>query len=161
MILTFELDKLSIQNVYFSETRKNMVMDGKFTKITCSDNEIVTNGIFTTLALTDYIFDKTNNRLSMKDTHKNQTIIDSVNNFEHYILEYYKHVTQTNKKMIHSLKQQMDSHCLKIYRENYSRGYNYSHNAYDGQIILKMSGIWEDDTNFGMTYKIMEAFSSV
>ena len=158
MILTFGLDQISISNVYFSETRKNMVMDGKFTKITYSNDEIVTNGIFTTLPFNEYTFDKTNNRLSIKDTPGNKNIIESVNNYEHYILEYYKHITQTNKKLTHSLRQQMDSRCLKIYREHYT--YGHSSNSQEGKIVLKMSGIWEDDINFGMTYKIMEAFPS-
>jgi len=45
MLLTFKLNDIVIDNVFFLETRKNIIMDGKFTKIIYSDENIVMNGV--------------------------------------------------------------------------------------------------------------------
>ena len=41
---------------------------------------------------------------------------------------------------------------FKVYREN------YPNNNINGDIVLKISGIWENESEYGLTYKIMETF---
>ena len=50
------------------------------------------------------------------------------------------------------LKDQLSSMNFKVYREN------YPNNNINGDIVLKISGIWENESEYGLTYKIMETF---
>ena len=45
MILVFNLNDIIINNLFFTETRKNITMDGTFSKIIYSDENIAMNGI--------------------------------------------------------------------------------------------------------------------
>ncbi len=155
MILLFNLNKLEINNVFFLETRKNIIMDGKFTKISYSDEDIVMNGIYTSLPLNEYTYDKSFTRIIMKNTKNNTDIIKTISDYEHYILNYFKHINDNTKRTKYLLKEQLDTMTIKVYRENYP----YTQNTgIGGEIALKISGIWEDDYNIGLTYKIMEIF---
>ena len=46
MLLVFNTNDIVIDNVFFLETRKNIILDGKFTKIIYSDENLVMNGIY-------------------------------------------------------------------------------------------------------------------
>jgi len=45
-IVAYDIGFFQIKNIYLSETKKNIIMDGKFTKIIYSDELITTHGIF-------------------------------------------------------------------------------------------------------------------
>jgi hypothetical protein len=45
-IVVYDLGFFQIKNIYLSDTKKNIIMDGKFTKIIYSDELITTHGIF-------------------------------------------------------------------------------------------------------------------
>lgn len=155
MLLVFNLNDIVIDNVFFLETRKNIIMDGKFTKIIYSDDNLVMNGVYMNINMNDYTYDKSYSRIIMKDTKNNTSIIKKITDIEYYILKYFKHIYGTDKQIQFLLKEQFDSLCIKVYRENYpyANGVNIN-----GQIVLKISGIWEDTNNIGLTYKIMETF---
>jgi hypothetical protein len=44
--IVYELSQFYIQNIFILENKKNIIMDGKFTKIIYSDNFFVSHGIF-------------------------------------------------------------------------------------------------------------------
>ena len=155
MLLTFKLNDILIYNVFFLETRKNIIMDGKFTKIIYSDENIVMNGVYMNVYLNEYTYDKSYSRIIMKDTKNNISIIKKLSDIEYYILKYFNHINGTDKKIQLLLKEQLDTLVIKVYRENcpYVNGFNVN-----SQFVLKISGVWEDNSNIGLTYKIMETF---
>lgn len=152
MLLAFNLNDIVIDNVYFLETRKNIIMDGKFTKIIYSDENIVMNGVYIHISLNEYTYDKSYSRIIMKDTKNNASIIKKISELEYYILKYFTHINGTDKQIHFLLKEQLDTLFIKVYRDNYP----YANG--NGQIVLKISGVWEDNNNIGLTYKIMETF---
>ena len=46
MNITYDIDKYNKKNIFFLETKQNMLMEGKFTKLLFSDNIFTTIGIF-------------------------------------------------------------------------------------------------------------------
>jgi len=44
--IVYNIDQISIQNIFLLENKRNIIMDGKFTKIVYSDDLFMTNGIF-------------------------------------------------------------------------------------------------------------------
>jgi hypothetical protein len=46
MIVTLDLSKFTLSNMYFLETKKNIIMDGNFTKLIFSNEFFVMNGIY-------------------------------------------------------------------------------------------------------------------
>ena len=45
MNIAYKLEQLNLQNLFFMDSKKNIIMDGKFTKVLYSDDLITTNGI--------------------------------------------------------------------------------------------------------------------
>jgi len=158
MILIINASSLFIENIHFLETRKNMLMDGKFTKIVYSNDNIVLNGIYLSIPFKDFTYDKSYSRILLKNVKSNKDIINTICKYEAYIMKYYKHINACNKKAKYLLNEQLSSMSVKVYRDNYP---NIQHININGEIALKISGIWEDDTSFGLTYKIMETFPLV
>ena len=155
MILTFNLNDILINNVFFLETRKNIIMDGKFTKIIYSNENIVMNSLYANIYLNEYTYDKSYSRLIMKDTKNNINIIKKITDIEYYLLKYFKHINGNTKQTKYLLKEQLETKTIKVYRDNYPYA---NGNIANGKIVLKISGIWEDNNSFGLTYKIMETF---
>jgi len=155
MALVFNLNDIVIENVFFLEARNNIIMDGKFTKIVYSDENVVANGIYVTIPLNDYTRDNSHGRIILKHTKNNDAIIKRVCEFEYYILKYFKHLNENNKHTKFLLREQLDTMFVKVYRGNS----NYSHDIVtDSKLSLKISGVWEDSDSIGLTYKIMEMF---
>jgi len=153
MLLVIHPKELNIDYVNFLETRKNILMEGTFTKIIYSNCDIVINGIYLRIPFNDYGYDKSHSRIILKDNKINRECINNISKYEHYILSYFKHINSCEKKQRCLLKDQLSSMTFKVYRENYNS--NAINNC---DILLKISGIWEDATDYGLTYKIMETF---
>ena len=152
MILVIHPKELNIDSVNFLETRKNILMEGTFTKIIYSNRDIIINGIYLRIPFNDYVYDKSYSRIVLKNNKNNKDCINIISKYEHYILNYFKHINSCVKQPKSSLKEQLSSMNFKVYREN------YPNNNMNGDIILKISGIWENENEYGLTYKIMESF---
>ena len=155
MLLVYDLNDISIDNVFFLETRNNIIMDGKFTKIIYSDENVVMNGLYMTLSINEFIFDKSYSRISMKHTKNNDILIKKISDIEYYILNNFKHINGNAKRTKYLLKEQLETMSVKVYRDNYPYANN---NHIYGKIVLKISGVWEDNNSVGITYKLMETF---
>ena len=211
--IIYDVDFFQIKNLFLSDTKKNIIMDGKFTKIMYSDDLITTHGIFlkipfqtsldnicqnlhnlTTKSIgrktedfsqsTDTISrsrqydeyneksDKISNDISFssnikyKQIYKLQShnILNSKNitdiiRIEMQILEFYKQLFQCKKKTIFMLKEQLHDGNIKLYRDSFNNYIDFSsnnNNSYLPIVLLKISGIWENDENIGLTYKFIE-----
>ena len=155
MLLVFNTNDIVIDNVFFLETRKNIILDGKFTKIIYSDENLVMNGIYMNISLNEYTHDKSYSRIIMKDSKNNTNFIKKISDLEYYILKYFKHINGNTKQSKYLLKEQFETMFIKVYRDNYPYANNIDVN---GKIVLKISGVWEDNNSIGLTYKIMETF---
>jgi hypothetical protein len=127
-------------------------MDGKFTKIVYSDELIVMNGIYLITPFDDFYVENNLNKCVLKlNIHNaiNTNIITELIKIESNIIQYYKHLFECSKKPFALLKEQILNGNIKLYSNN-------SNNEKKCKIIIKISGIWENEDQVGLTYKFME-----
>ena len=97
--------------------------------------------------------DKTYNKSILKfhtGDSTNIRIINELTRLEQFILEYYKRTTHNTKVTTTTLTDHIWSGNVKVYRDITSIPSNPKY-------VLKISGIWEDQTRIGLTYKFMES----
>jgi len=155
MNLAYKLDQIDLQNIYFLDSKKNIIMDGQFTKIAYSDAFLTTSGISIVIPFVSPSLDKTYNKSILKfhtaDIHNNRIMYELIR-IEKYILSYYKSTTHSSKTINTTLADHIRTGNIKIYRDIT----NIQNNP---KYVLKISGIWEDPTRIGLTYKFMESIS--
>ena len=148
--------KISINNVYILEAKRNMVMDGFFSKLIYSNELFTMTGIYILCPIQITDFENAGAKKLIKFnpyTQVNLQIIQDLSKLELRILEYYKQTKQNNRKITNSLAKQLYSGSLKIYKD-------YDHSVKNANeppmFLLKISGIWETIDNVGLTYKLYE-----
>jgi hypothetical protein len=79
-----------------------------------------------------------------------------MNRIEHEIIEYYKDFFKINKINVYSLKNQLKTGCIKVICRMDQANQETTIPNIKKSFILKISGIWETDTNIGITYKFQK-----
>jgi len=96
-------------------------------------------------------------------------LIKELNRIEHEIIEHYKEFFQIHKTNVYSLRNQLKSGNIKVVHKIPQLSSDYEHIltevgidtddcirpnfSGDLPIVVKISGIWETDTNIGITFK--------
>ena len=146
MFLLLNPSNFHIQNVYFLEKRINMIMEGFFTKIVFSTEYMTMNGIFFKLPLSSPNF--SNHMLSIsQSSHKD--MIQRLCSIEKHLIQYYMMFYNSNKTPVYSLKSQLQRGQVKYYKDT-------SPGSTETAFYLKISGIWENSYEAGITFKIIE-----
>ena len=145
MNLVKSINQYSEDNIYFCEPIKNNVMnEGKFIRILYSTHNLVLNGIYLLVHINDITCDKYYNKYKCNfNTLHNKDIIDNIKTIEENILR------KIEIKKIPQLKiyEQLRNGNIKLFNE-----VNKSFCSF----ILKISGIWETQFNYGLTYKFIK-----
>jgi len=151
MNITYDIEKYNKRNIFFLETKQNMLMDGKFTKLLFSDNIFTTIGIFLNLQFNNSSIYQINKKCILKFERNdiNNKIINNLANIEKGILQYYKHLNNCNKEENYLLYNTLINSSIKLYVKEYN---NFSNIKY----IIKISGVWENEKEIGITYKFLE-----
>jgi hypothetical protein len=155
MNISIDIDKILIQNIYFLDKKRNIIMDGNFTKILYSNEFFTMNGLYILFPVDVLSIEQNLNKSILKINPyqiNNVTIIQEFSKLEARIIDYYKTLYQCKSKTINSLSRQMYSGAMKLYRE-FNSNYNKSANI---QYIVKISGVWETYEEIGLTYKLLE-----
>jgi hypothetical protein len=136
-------------------------MDGIFSKIIYSNEHMTLNGIFLHIPLDVSSVDKIMNKNIVRfspSSQMNISLIQELSKIENRIIEYYKQIHQNNKyakKTSCVLSKQLYSGSLKLYRDYLDNRPAHGQVPY---YVVKISGIWENAEEIGITYKILEAF---
>jgi hypothetical protein len=145
MNLVKSINQYNEDNIYFCEPIKNNVMnEGKFIRILYSTHNLVLNGIYLLVHINDITCDKYYNKYKCNfNTLHNKDIIDNIKTIEENILK------KIEIKKIPQLKiyEQLKNGNIKLFNE-----VNKSFCSF----ILKISGIWETQFNYGLTYKFIK-----
>ena len=145
MNLVKSINQYNEDNIYFCEPIKNNVMnEGKFIRILYSTHNLVLNGIYLLVHINDITCDKYYNKYKCNfNTLHNKDIIDNIKTIEENILR------KIEIKKIPQLKiyEQLRNGNIKLFNEV---------NKSFGSFILKISGIWETQFNYGLTYKFIK-----
>jgi hypothetical protein len=159
MNIIFQIQDFQLGYLYFLDTKQNIIIDGVFSKIIYSNQYLTLNSIFLYLPIEIQTIDKIMNKNVIKfypSAPQNIQLVQELSKIEYKIIEYYKHVNHIQKKTVCLLTKQLYSGNLKLYRDYNSYKLNCDKKP---QYIVKISGIWENEDEVGITYKIMEAFS--
>ena len=117
MNIAYSLDKINLQNVFFLDSKKNIIMDGKFTKIIYSDHLVSTSGISAVVPFRNTSIDKTSSRNLLKFQPMdvvNTRLIGELTEIERSMIEYYKNLSQNNKTPVLTLRDHIKNGCIKI-----------------------------------------------
>jgi len=153
MNVVLKLNQYSEKHVYFCEPIKNTIMnDGNFIRILYSTNHVVFNGIYLLITLNDIICEKYYNKYKYifninNEFHKN--LIENLKNIEENIL---KNINIENKIPQFKITEQLKNGYIKLFQNIQT---NNQINQ-DYKFILKISGIWENNHNYGLTYKFIK-----
>ena len=148
MFIIKKLEQYNENYVYFCEPIKNnIVQDGIFIRILYSSPEVVFNGIYLEIYLYDIYFEKYYNKYkcSFNITHHgNKETIEKMKLIEENLLKKYMLPGKTPHFKIH---EHIRNGNIKIFCDTVPKN--------NSILVLKISGIWETATNYGLTYKFI------
>jgi hypothetical protein len=146
MNLVKRIDQYNDECLFFCEPIKNNVMnDGNFIRILYSTQNIVLNGIYLQINFNDLVCEKYYNKYKCSfNVANHKYIIDNIKIIEENILKKYK----TNKLQSNKIYEQIKSGYIKLFTDIGSK--------INCSFILKISGIWETQYNYGLTYKFIK-----
>lgn len=154
-----DVSQFDINNIIFSDSKKNIIMDGNYIKIIYSDECISINGLFfhLQLALPKPVSPAHNTKFNILEPVNNEMIY-SIIKLESELLNYYLNFIQnTDKIMIYSLKDQFNRGSftpIRVSNTLTNPNVNVQNTVDESIRVLKISGIWETPTTIGLTYKI-------
>lgn len=168
MNIIFNTSQFFIGNTFFTDQKRNIIMDGLFTKIIYSNEMMSMNGIYFLFPIEQYTIETNQNKsfLHYSPYHpSNYLIIQQFMKIENSILDYYKETNNYKHKTNTSLTKQLFSGNMKIYKEQYQipdvekKKLGLVHSISDkkkGQdfFVIKISGIWETNNEIGNTFKL-------
>ena len=145
MNLVLRSDQYNVDHVYFCESIKNnIIMNGSFIRILYSTSKLTMNGIYILLNFDNFCIEKYYNKYKYTfDTAVNSELINFVRNVERDILTK---LNIRDKCPVYKIYDQLKIGGIKIITDKIE---------FNENIILKISGIWETDTEYGITYKFI------
>jgi hypothetical protein len=156
---------------FFTEKKKNIIMDGYFTKLVYSNASFATNGIYVFISFTHRKLYDGHLATHFRETsteeavgHKyyihfdpytldNRQYTERMFDLEDRILSLYT-PSNPSKKKVFSLKTQLLNGILKIHYDTTTP----EHLSQDVRSTyhLKISGVWETAVSYGITYKFTD-----
>lgn len=161
MNIILDISNLQLGYIFFLHAKQNIIMDGIFSKIIYSNPNFTLNGIYFHFPLEIISVDKIMNKNIVKFNPmsvSNFALIQELSKIECRIIEYYKQIHQNNKfskKTACLLTKQLNSGSLKLYRD-YNDMTTTTVNTKPPYYVIKLSGLWENNDDVGITYKIIE-----
>lgn len=131
--------------------RNNVINGGNFIRFLYSTHELTMNGLFIQFSLEDTEIEKqfTKYRCNFSVA-KHKDLVSSLSLLEKIILS--KHNVSPTKRMKNQLAEQFSSGSVKLFESPLLLENSASCKSY----LLKISGIWETDTEFGLTFKFLQ-----
>ena len=157
MNIILDISNYNLGYTYFLDAKRNMVLEGTFSKIIYSNQCFTLNGVYIHLPMEVHSIDRNIKKYILKfhpSSKINTPLIQEINKMEHKIIEYYKQLNGiSDKKSSYSLTKQFFSGSLKVYKD-YNQTVNYD---VDVTYIIIISGVWETVDDIGITYKVIES----
>lgn len=156
-ILALPIDQPKSENVYFLDIKKNMLMEGIFTKMIYINEWFTMNGLYIHLPIeiqSIYMLNNYHKKTIYFSISQHSYILHQIDILEQMILDQYTPMDK-NKQKIHLIGQSFKLGYFRIYREQNDNSPDIKNK---NGFILKISGIWENVKGYGLSYKIMDAY---
>ena len=147
------IEQYDEKKVYFYDPIKNNIMnEGSFIRIIYSTATFSLNGITLNILLNhDIIFEKYYNKYKcFFNINSHKKLIELLQHIESSLL---KKSNIRNKIPQFKVYEQLSSGNIKFFLENIENINNTHIHNENNKFILKISGIWETDIQYGLTYK--------
>lgn len=152
-----EDSRINLKHLYFSEPIQNSIIhDSFFIRINYSDNDVSLVGLIIPVKLSFVTISKSfNKNIITYDMYSNKETISNICNLETSILEKYNYFlnstskSNTLKTPIYNLSNQLKSCSIKLFSDT-------TKNTQECNIMLKISGIWENVKEYGITFKFTD-----
>ena len=148
MLLTISKNQYNKINILYSDkTKNNILSNGFFYRIYFSNNHFTTNGLYILLNFKNIKIDKYFDKIKcIIDRTINKNITDFISNVEYDLLMQSPVKYKTPKFRI---DEQLKQNFIKIFGSH-----NILQKDYENlNILLKISGIWVDETHYGVTFR--------
>ena len=146
--LAMQIEQYNSDNIYFSEpANNNIINNGYFYRLQYSNNNITLNYLLFSLRLQDVLLIKYFNKYKCVFNGTNQ-LLTRLKEIE---INMLSKITST-KTPKYNLYEQIKNNCIKFFSSN-----QYPERPPPFNILFKVSGIWEDDNHYGITYKCYDA----
>ena len=147
MNIVKRIDQYDNNSIFFCEPIKNNVMnEGNFIRIIYSTNNVVLNGIYLLITLNDITCDRYYTKYKCSfNVANHKEIIDNLKIIEEDLL---KKCEITDKSPQFKIHEQIKNGNLKIFSDICNKS--------TCLLILKISGVWETQNNYGLTYKFIK-----
>lgn len=161
--IVFDLDKKEIpllefeQNVRFMDKKRNVIMEGEFSKIVYMDNHASFNGIYFVFSLRvktvreDHLGGDKHNLWYSPYEADNQRVIQTIAKYEAALVRAYAQQMHCLKRPSNALRSQLASGNLKCYKLRDATQLRDTMSC-----VVKISGVWESVDGVGVTYKFLE-----
>ena len=146
MNIVKNIDQYNEDCVYFYEPIKNNIMNnGNFIKIIYSTSLFVLNVIYINININYLSIDKYYNKYKCSfDTNQYRDLIDKLRIIEEGLI---KKIGILGKIPQYKIYEQLKNGNIKVFSDTSDKiGYSF---------LLKIAGIWETDTEYGLTYKFI------
>ena len=149
MNVVLKEDQFNINNVYYIEPIQNIIMDNsEFIKIIYSTPDITLNGIYLLIELKHTTREKYYKKIKISyDINSSKIMLNKIYEIENMLLNKYYIKNKIQRKIIFNT---LNSGVIKIFPNN-DTDFISNNNSF----ILKISGIWENETEYGLTYKLL------
>jgi hypothetical protein len=150
MNLVKNLNQYDDSYIIFCEPIKNNIMnDGNFIRILYSANNFTLNGVYLFITLKDVVCEKYYNKYKcIFNVNNHKDLIEKIRSIEETILKKLENVFY-NKFPQNKIYEQFKNGFIKVFQE--------IQNKSSVNFILKISGVWEINSSFGLTYKFISA----
>ena len=147
MNLTKTIEQYNHNNVHFCEPFKNNVMvNGSFIRILYSTKLFTMNGIYLSVPLNDVMFEKYYQKYKCTfNGQSNLKVTDKICIVESKLLQKAGTIIK-NKIPQYKIQEQLKNSHVKIFSDDTPK-------PSSSCFLLKISGIWETETHYGVTYK--------
>jgi hypothetical protein len=147
MNIVKKIEQYDKNNIFFCEPIKNNVMsEGNFIRIIYSTRYVSFNGIYLIITLNDITCEKYYSKYKCSfNVASHKDIINNIKIIEEDLLKKYEFF---NKIPQYKIFEQLKNGNFKIFTDVGNKGIC--------SFILKISGIWETHSNYGLTYKFIK-----
>ena len=139
------LDQYDENYIYFCDPIKNNVMnEGNFIRVLYSTPSFVLNGIYLLIRLNDIIVEKYYNKYKcIFNVNMHRELIENIKTIETNLL---KKINIKNKFSQNKIYEQLKNGNIKIFSD-------INVKPYANTFLLKISGIWETESHYGVKFK--------
>lgn len=158
MNIYFDIDDINIENIFFFKPANNNVIENAYFHRTIYSNKLLTlNAIFIKVNIDIISIENFYTKYKFNfDAKKNSETINKIIEIEKQILKKFLDNNEylKTKEKIHELNNVLNKQNFKLFSNNIN-------NNLKNEFIIKISGFWETQKKYGLTYKFIDIVNKV